>query len=187
MGGTRALLTIKLPDGKVAYYNDRKLAEQATRSLTVVGPVVHDGKTATPLGFPPDEIMQRLAVIETGLRMQQELATEVGVPPPLSAAIQALRILNKAGGDAKHSWHAELHHQHAHDKERDEQRKQKNSHDVNEGETVPQDTGENYATEGDLVTQGEGDNEDEKGQEMTDKVGGKGTTFRPHGCRGQLD
>ena len=66
MGGTRALLTIKLPDGKVAYYNDRKLAEQASLSLTVVDPVVHDGKTATPLGFPPDEIMQRLAVIETG-------------------------------------------------------------------------------------------------------------------------
>ena len=50
---------------------------------------------------PKDEISQQAAVVEAGLRTQRLLAD--GAPiQPLAAAIQGLRILNKAVGDAKH-------------------------------------------------------------------------------------
>nr|AAB49411.1 ORF; putative [Lingulodinium polyedra] len=50
---------------------------------------------------PPDDVSQRVAVIEAGLRTQVAVA-DGGPVKPLSAAIQALRSLNRAVGDAKH-------------------------------------------------------------------------------------
>eukprot|EP00419_Tripos_fusus_P010213 CAMPEP_0172668526 /NCGR_PEP_ID=MMETSP1074-20121228/9119_1 /TAXON_ID=2916 /ORGANISM="Ceratium fusus, Strain PA161109" /LENGTH=308 /DNA_ID=CAMNT_0013485187 /DNA_START=160 /DNA_END=1086 /DNA_ORIENTATION=- len=64
----------------------------------------HQASAASPLGFPPDGILQRLAVVEAGLRVQQEMVGDAAAVPPLSAAIQALKILNRASGDAKHVW-----------------------------------------------------------------------------------
>ena len=52
----------------------------------------------------PDEVDQRIAVVGAGLRLQQTLAQEAGLPAmtPLKTAIQALRALNQACGVAKH-------------------------------------------------------------------------------------
>ncbi len=51
--------------------------------------------------FQGDEISQRTAVVEAGLRVQSALS-DGGPIKPLRTAIQALRALNRAVGDAKH-------------------------------------------------------------------------------------
>jgi len=93
MGGQRALAVLRLPGGHMLYVNDELVAQRLVdRALPVCDASVaeHDLRT-------------RLAVVEAGLRVQQELAHGLGRPVPvLSKAIQALRTLNSVAGVAKH-------------------------------------------------------------------------------------
>ena len=56
---------------------------------------------------PADEVSQRAAVVEAGLRMQAALS-DGGPIQPLRTAIQALRALNRAVGEAKHEFKEQL-------------------------------------------------------------------------------
>ena len=94
MGATRALVTIRMADGKTVYINDAVLAEKYIMAQCGSNGLSNDG----------DDISQRLAVIEASLRVQKELAFDGKPLPCLHQAVQALRILNKANGDAKHQY-----------------------------------------------------------------------------------
>ena len=94
MGATRALVTIRLADGKLVYINERSMAEMYVKALCDAGGAPSNG----------DGISQRLAVIEASLKVQHELAYDGKPLPCLHHAVQALRILNRAAGEAKHGF-----------------------------------------------------------------------------------
>ena len=94
MGATRALVTIRLADGKMVYINERSLAEMNVKAMCDAGGAPSNG----------DGISQRLAVIEASLKVQHELAYDGKPLPCLHHAVQALRILNRAAGEAKHGF-----------------------------------------------------------------------------------
>ena len=87
-------MTIRLADGKLVYINERSLAELYVKAQCDTGGVPSNG----------DCISQRLAVIEASLRVQHELAYDGKPLPCLHHAVQALRILNRASGEAKHGF-----------------------------------------------------------------------------------
>ena len=94
MGATSALVIIRLADGMLVYINERSLAELYVKAHCDAGGVSSNG----------DCISQRLAVIEASLRVQHELAYDGKPLPCLHHAVQALRILNRASGEAKHGF-----------------------------------------------------------------------------------
>ena len=94
MGATRALVTIRLADGKLVYINERSLAELYVKAQCDTGGVPSNG----------DCISQRLAVIEASLRVQHELAYDGKPLPRLHHVVQALRVLNRVAGEAKHGF-----------------------------------------------------------------------------------
>mmetsp|Transcript_178818 Transcript_178818/g.567436 ORF Transcript_178818/g.567436 Transcript_178818/m.567436 type:complete len:145 (-) Transcript_178818:338-772(-) len=83
-----------MTDGRMVYINDAGLAEIFVLKQC-------DPGEPRSLG---DTMSQRLAVIEASLRVQEELAFDGKPLPCLHQAVQALRILNKANGDAKHDF-----------------------------------------------------------------------------------
>lgn len=87
MGVTRALITVNAKTG-MSYINDISLAQQYITFLA---------ETQKP--NVPDEIDQRTAVIEAGMRVSRCLGTTT---TPLAAAVTALRKLNSVVKKAKH-------------------------------------------------------------------------------------
>ena len=103
MGATRACLTIKVRDQTI-YVNERSIAEKFLQGFHPP-----DCKSAyARAAVPTDEITQRVATIEAGLRVQHALAAGSTITP-LSSAIRALRQLNRATNDAKHEWEEHTH------------------------------------------------------------------------------
>ena len=80
-------MTIRFPDGRIVYINDRDLAASAAHAASSV--------PACDVVPVPDDLSQRLATIEAGLRVQSELKVNGSPLPCLSQAIIALRSLNK--------------------------------------------------------------------------------------------
>ena len=90
MGATRALVTVNTWTG-VTYINDAAMAE---RYLAMLAPSqVH----------VPDEVTQRMAVVEAGMRVSKCLGPHT--TSPLAAAVSALRKLNAVVNVAKHVPH----------------------------------------------------------------------------------
>jgi len=91
MVAARAKVTVRDSAGKMLWINDAAMAQTF---LAQWGPV-HS------MQCEADEFSQRAAVVESGLRLQTMMTGDVCTP--LSTAIRALRTLNKAVADAKHS------------------------------------------------------------------------------------
>ena len=91
MGATRALLTLRFPDGRILYVNGHQQAALVLERLDL-GPAEARGR--------PDEAAQKAAVVEATMKVESLLGD--GAPTPLAAAVRALRALNAACNSAKH-------------------------------------------------------------------------------------
>ena len=96
MGGTRALVTFREISGATIYVNDRGLAQFVLERITPLR------AAAAPAADPPvTELAQRLAVIGTGLELQDAICGDSACVP-LSQAVKGLRAFTKAFNGAKH-------------------------------------------------------------------------------------